>query len=58
MTKVAIVTALEGNHIKLRFWGEEEESEKWYLGTCAPAVGDKVICLLVEGTYIVIGVVQ
>lgn len=58
MTKMAVVTAVEGAYLRLRFLGEETVSGKRYLRTCGASVGDRVICLLVEGAYIAVGVIQ
>lgn len=55
--KTAVVTALEGDYLRLRFAGEEAASEKRYLRTCTAAVGDRVLCIPVDGVYIVIGVI-
>ncbi len=55
--RTAVVTAVDGTYLRLRFAGEEKESGKRYLKTCAAAVGDRVVCIPVDGVYIVIGVI-
>lgn len=55
--RTAVVTAVEGTWLRLRFAGEENPSGKRYLATCAASVGDRVVCVPADGAYIVIGVV-
>lgn len=55
--RTAEVVAVEGRKMYLRFAGEEEASGKPYMGTCLAGVGERVVCIPISGTYLVIGVI-
>lgn len=55
--KLATVTIASGSNFKIKFDGEEVESQKIYkrLSTYSPQKGDRVLLAVISGTYVVLG---
>lgn len=57
ITKLGKVTSVSGGKTFIRFDGEDSASTKGYmkLSSYSPTVGDRVILLRCNGTYIILG---
>lgn len=55
--RMATVTRIKSGKIYLTFYGEETEREKSYkrLSSYVPAVGDVVMCAMLNGSYTILG---
>ena len=56
--KYATVTGLENNKIKLKFDGEQEQSQLSYFASTQCEIGNRVVCINDGFNIIVIGVIK
>lgn len=56
--RLATVTAVIGKKMKLLFDGEETAGEMAYKGIYTASVGQRVLCIKVAGTYVVLGAIR
>ena len=57
-TRLATVTEVIGEKMKLLFDGEETAGEMAYKGIHTASVGQRVLCIKVSGTYVVVGAIR
>ena len=57
--KIGAITAVQATGVKVKFDGEENDSDKYYpiLRPYAPQIGDRVLSLKLSGSIIVLGAI-
>lgn len=57
-TRMATVTEVVGKRMRLLFDGEETPGNMAYKGIYTASKGQRVVCIKVSGTYVVLGALQ